>query len=473
MRIAAQKQKKIVASVITILVVTLLVIAGPAAALQMGLTGFSVSAPIKGEIVSTTATIDVQSNERISFDSINLILSGAANSTCTFDVSGNNLTTCEGIEIDLLSNTASSGYGYGYGYGYNYGYGFNNGLSNGQLKYNITLNTTGFAEGDYSLILQTSLGGHEYKSSTQSLSVLAQTQQHASEQTEVVENGVTEVVIDSGSSAVKGIVVPSNVTGQVNLSLTAIQNASKQVSLTNTFTLTRESSSVNYSAEIPSSTVIDGGAAWDGKLSLPTVLSNSGFTAPSGTVDVVVDMGSTIELNFSQPVKVVIGGMAGKKAAWARGSSALNSISTVCDSATSPTNIDKNSVRECSIDNGSDLVIWTYHFTSFSAYTPQTTTPSGGSGSRTANINYTDVFTGNDFSSWKPTSAEPTQQATAPANAENTAAQGSGITGNVAAEGEGMGMTGAIMVIIGLALIVGVVSFIRSRATANKESKKE
>jgi hypothetical protein len=90
-------------------------------------------------------------------------------------------------------------------------------------------------------------------------------------------------------------------------------------------------------------------------------------------------------MNFSSPVEIVIGGMSGKRGAWARGSTTLTAISTECNNATTaPTNIDAVTTRECYVSNGTDLIIWTYHFTSFAAYTPATTTnettgtPSGG-----------------------------------------------------------------------------------------------
>lgn len=58
----------------------------------------------------------------------------------------------------------------------------------------------------------------------------------------------------------------------------------------------------------------------------------------------------------------------------------MTDISTACNSITAPTNINANSPRECYIDDGNDLVIWTYHFTTFAAYTPSSTSSAGGGG---------------------------------------------------------------------------------------------
>jgi hypothetical protein len=104
---------------------------------------------------------------------------------------------------------------------------------------------------------------------------------------------------------------------------------------------------------------------------------------------VAIELGSSVELNFSTPVKIVIGGMTGKKAAWSRGSATLIDISTQCNNATDYSNLNSTggSPRECYSDDGTDLIIWTYHFTTFAAYlalagttTPATTEGGGGGG---------------------------------------------------------------------------------------------
>ena len=209
------------------------------------------------------------------------------------------------------------------------------------------------------------------------------------------------------SSSVSNIIVTYNSTIQ-NITLT---NTSQIVSMdlsqllssgnvtlgSNSFNLVTQGTN-NYSANIPNGTIISGGSSWDGKITLPTI-NISTFTAPSsGTTNIVVQLGSTIPLNFSQPVKIIIGGMAGKSAAWSSGSTTLTTISTLCNNLTNPTNIDATTIRECYIDSGSDLAIWTYHFTSFAAYTPATTTTttttsSSGGGSIASTADLTNGYT--------------------------------------------------------------------------------
>jgi hypothetical protein len=106
---------------------------------------------------------------------------------------------------------------------------------------------------------------------------------------------------------------------------------------------------------------------------------------------VVVNVGSDIELNFSSPVKIILGGMVNKRAAWSKNSTTLTSISTLCDSTHS--NIDAITTRECYINdsNNLDLNIWTYHFTNFVAYTltaVESTTTSTGSGNLAQTLSF-------------------------------------------------------------------------------------
>ena len=129
----------------------------------------------------------------------------------------------------------------------------------------------------------------------------------------------------------------------------------------------------NLSLYIPiGSNTLVSNRSWDGKLSLP-IVNSSTFTAPSsGTTNLVISLGSSQELNFTSPVKITIGGMAGKKAAFARGTTTLTPITTYCNSITNPTNIDPITTRECyhNSTNATDLIIWSYHLTDFAAYTP-------------------------------------------------------------------------------------------------------
>jgi len=189
-----------------------------------------------------------------------------------------------------------------------------------------------------------------------------------------ISSSITNIVVPYNSSLQS--VTLTNTTQLVSFDLSQLMSNNNVTIGANNFTLVTQGT-YNYTAFIPAGTVISGVSGWDGKINLP-IINSTTFTAPTTTgytnsVNVVIDMGSSGEVNFSTPVKVIIGGMSGKSAAWSRGSTSLAQITTLCNSGnstnlTSPTNINA-SVRECYINSGSDLVIWTLHFTSFAAYT--------------------------------------------------------------------------------------------------------
>jgi hypothetical protein len=203
------------------------------------------------------------------------------------------------------------------------------------------------------------------------VTILDSTDTLATNSTTTLTNSSTEIIFNSQSSNVTDIIIPSDIpeNSPVILDLSALVNASYQVELQNNLTLSRIGETYNYSAYISAGTIMTGSSNWSGEITMPTVIS--GITISGGTVDAAISLGTNEEINFSAPIKVVIGGMAGKKAAWARGSTSLIDITTQC------TNINGGGIvagRECYIDSGNDLIIWTYHFTSFAAYTATTTT---------------------------------------------------------------------------------------------------
>ena len=231
----------------------------------------------------------------------------------------------------------------------------------------------------------------------------------ADSETVTLSSTVTNVIFKINSS-VQNVVVPSNVSSTKPITFDfSLLLGSGMVNTTNNITLTRAvSSTLNHTVEIFANTTMSSTSAWDGKVNIP-IVNTTTFAAPNsnGTVTVMIYVGSSETINFSQPVKIILGGQSGKHAAWSNGSATLTNINTTCDSATNPTNIN-STARECYIDSGSDLLIWTYHFTYFAAYTPAetaataATTASSGNlgayysefseGSRTEKLNYGDFM---------------------------------------------------------------------------------
>lgn len=86
--------KEIVASAITISVVILLILAGPANAFNLNLNNFP-SNPTQGTSVSSYFTISVKSNERISMPSkVGIFLEGSSSSICSFSVADGSSSDC-------------------------------------------------------------------------------------------------------------------------------------------------------------------------------------------------------------------------------------------------------------------------------------------------------------------------------------------------------------------------------------------
>lgn len=152
---------------------------------------------------------------------------------------------------------------------------------------------------------------------------------------------------------------------------------------------TSSRSSYNYTVYLPAYVNITGTSAWDGNLLAP-VKNTTTFTTPEPSgyttvFDLAIEIGSQQQrLNLSNPAKITFGKLAGKRAAWSSGSNSLTDITTACVNTTNGTGVP--AAGECygNSEDGKDLILWTYHFSTFVVYTATATaaaaTPeSGGS----------------------------------------------------------------------------------------------
>lgn len=185
--------------------------------------------------------------------------------------------------------------------------------------------------------------------------------------------------IDSTYTSTTTIPVPSDVTNAV-LDMTSLES-SGSVTTPGPVVVNASTSIGLVKLEIPDNTTIFG-TGWDGNLILPTIKENSSVnvTADSGktaSVNTVVEIGfGDTALTFDKAVRILIPGMGGKDAGYYRGTT-FTKISNSCNSDSS-SGMPSGAV-DCRITVGSDLVIWTKHFTKFIAYT-QTSTGGGGGG---------------------------------------------------------------------------------------------
>jgi hypothetical protein len=153
----------------TAAIILLLVLAGPAKAFTLSLNIDNPN-PTRGELITFTASIDIQKGEHLPIEFLTLTLSGAETQVCKFSPSGQILETCKGIVKIEKTQEQGLGYGYGYGYGYSYGYGYNFGYGygygysgagqSGKLTYKITLNTADYTLGVYQTELAAKMKSH-------------------------------------------------------------------------------------------------------------------------------------------------------------------------------------------------------------------------------------------------------------------------------------------------------------------------
>ncbi len=149
----------IIPLVITIVVIGLLIISGPASAFVVNMAGFSDTTPKKGTSIASTFNVNMATNEGINVTKIQLLRDGS--SVCDFNVDGSKITTCAGITIvNMSSSDATYGlYGYGFGYG--------SASSSSKLDYNITIDTTSYALGAYKFKLSVVTSNRGTQNSTE------------------------------------------------------------------------------------------------------------------------------------------------------------------------------------------------------------------------------------------------------------------------------------------------------------------
>ncbi len=404
---------KILSGIITLSVLGLLLLSGPVNAFQIILNNFNSNGYDRGDYVSTIAQVKITSNERINpaLMTFNLTIDGTTR--CSFYANGTEIAGCsdKNITIDLLDSSTSYdlGYGYqadyGYGYGYNYGeeaygygygeYGYTQGYNDGNFTYNITFDTSRLNIGNNTIRLETSLGsGHTYRSGEEKLEVKEKndgTEHLAAGQDETINstNNWSRIIFDEGSSAVRNITITDDIASdqEITLDMGALL-IDDTVNVTNGVRLERQAGTTKYIAEIPAGTTITGPAGWDGTIVLPMLTTK---TSSYGKVGIAVDMGYSFgSLTFDKPVKITLGEMAGKSAFYIKSGETTQNKIISCSALHNDITTDsagslKEADGECSVSGNTDLYIWTYHFTTFAAYTPKT-----GGGSSTPAVLITD-----------------------------------------------------------------------------------
>jgi len=137
---------KIIAGAFTIAILIVLLLTGPAEAFIMGLSILNGEVD-KGGVISFTASVNIEANENLEIDKLVLRLNGPKDVKCEFNTDGSIITGCLGIMIQQIETAP-----------YNFGYGF----GEGNLTYNITLNTTEYFSGKYKTQIEIIVGQDRY-----------------------------------------------------------------------------------------------------------------------------------------------------------------------------------------------------------------------------------------------------------------------------------------------------------------------
>jgi len=124
---------------------------------------------------------------------------------------------------------------------------------------------------------------------------------------------------------------------------------------------------------IPAGVTVTGEAGWDGKINTPTVKANSSVTVTgvtgATTVSSVLEIGSNdTAITFDKGVRILLHGQAGKRVGFSR-DGVFTEITATCSADSQTVGDALGAGADCKRDVGSDLVVWTKHFTSFVTFT--------------------------------------------------------------------------------------------------------
>ena len=175
---------------ITLGIVLMLIISGPASAVTVGIIGLSGS-HVQGTDVSFTVNITIDEPDKyVPISNLSLDISGSVNSEHFFTLDGTLIVPNNSITITPISpptNDYGFGYGYGYdaGYGYEffggskgYGYGYNDGAGGigSSITYSYAVKFIDFPIGSYTVIANLNTGQsvhHAFSSSSASFDIVS------------------------------------------------------------------------------------------------------------------------------------------------------------------------------------------------------------------------------------------------------------------------------------------------------------
>ena len=200
-----------------------------------------------------------------------------------------------------------------------------------------------------------------------------------------------DLVISSSNASLSTVTVPSTVTNaELNYSKIVHTGSTDTVHIDNPLTITKDTngdSQPDVQVTIPASTTIDGPVTWRGVVTLPTVVTNPPLPHEPNTIitpskSVELGFGSTT-LTFDKGVRMSFTGDAGKRVGYFNSVIPFTEITATCGDDTQATNDGLPAGGNCKIIVGSDLVVWTKHFTGFASFSSSSSGSGGGNGGGT------------------------------------------------------------------------------------------
>ncbi len=173
-----QHSHKIIASMLSIFVLTIILFTGPAQAFILDLDIKRANQVNTGETITFTATLNIESMDK--YLPIKSLMLNIGDKVCTFNLDGKIIgDNCNGVMVKKLSGIYSGSYGYGYGqdnsygydFGYGYGYGYGYGIGATELVYEITINTAHFNTGTHQAFLKAKIGDKEFTSKPKEITI--------------------------------------------------------------------------------------------------------------------------------------------------------------------------------------------------------------------------------------------------------------------------------------------------------------
>jgi len=162
-RVATSRGKSLLPStIITLVIVAMLLISGPAQAVAVIISG-NQGSYTKGEDIDFQLKIELNDKDKyVPLTNISLDLIGNVSRHAVFSLDGTRISgTCnikmKPISVPNVDDYGSgygydSGYGYNFGYGYGYGYGYGGGGAILNFIYNVTIETTCLQPGHYDVV---------------------------------------------------------------------------------------------------------------------------------------------------------------------------------------------------------------------------------------------------------------------------------------------------------------------------------